>query len=121
MYKYKFQHRRKAAVLLASIMLCFNTSAFADYATNLVFSGYLQDNSGDIDVGAYSVPVVYDWDSDGMKDLLVGQRYDHPVEGQNGYISFYKNIGTNQSPFFNSPSLIQACSDTCNLSVSGWG
>ena len=106
-------------ILLFSVLM--NTNAFSDYSTNLVFNGYIQDSSGDIDVDAFSVPIVYDWDSDGKKDLLVGQRYDHPTEYRNGYITFYKNVGNNNSPFFNSPTLIQACSNTCNLSVSGWG
>lgn len=108
-------------LLLPVIIAIPGANAFADYATNLVFSGYIQDASGDIDVDAYSVPVVYDWNSDGKKDLLVGQRFNHPVEGQNGYISFYENIGTNDSPFFDSSGLIQACFDSCNLLVFGSG
>lgn len=102
-------------------MLSIQTNALADYKTNLVFYGYIQDSSGDIDVSMYSVPVVYDWNDDGKKDLLVGQRYDHPDEGRRGFVSFYENVECNSAPIFNNSSLIQACSNTCNLSVPGFG
>jgi hypothetical protein len=121
MIRAKFNTYGTVLLAMLTMLLSIYTNAFSDYSTNLVFSGYIQDSSGDIDVGAFSVPIVYDWDSDGKEDLLVGQRYDHPTEYRNGYITFYKNVGNNNSPFFNSPTLIQACSNTCNLSVSGWG
>ncbi len=104
-----------------TLLSASGTAAYADYQTNLNYAGRIQDSLGDIDVGEYSAPVVYDWDSDGKKDLIVGQRYDHPTEGRGGYVSYYKNVGTNAMPVFDSYSLIQSCSDTCNLKVPGFG
>ena len=46
-----------------------------------------------IDVGKYSTPQIYDLNNDGLNDLLVGE--------QNGFVNFYKNIGSVSSAFFN--------------------
>jgi hypothetical protein len=78
---------------------------------------YIQDGAGDLDTGAYAAPVVYDWNGDGKKDLLVGQNND-----SNGYISFFKNTGTDSSPSFNGSVLIQACNAVCSpLNVTAGG
>lgn len=82
---------------------------------NLSPGVYIQDSAINLQVGMYSVPVVYDWDSDGKKDLLVG--YNDPYDAF-GYIRFYKNQGTDSSPVFNGSTLILACNGSCNLSVS---
>ncbi len=108
-------------IFICCFLVLFSTGALASYQTNLAYVGQLQDSSGVIDVNEYSVPVVYDWDDDGKKDLLVGQRYDHPTDGRAGYVSFYKNVGTNARPAFDTYSLIQSCSETCNLQVPGFG
>jgi hypothetical protein len=55
-------------------------------------SARIYDGSTQIDVGTRSAPVVFDWDDDGRKDLLVGTGY--------GNIRFYANVGTNSSPSF---------------------
>jgi hypothetical protein len=112
-----------ARVLFSLILITasMQASVYADYSTDLVFNGYIQDSSGDIDVGTYSVPVVYDWNSDGKKDLLVGQKYVDASGVIHGYVSYYENQGTNSSPSFNSSSYIQACSDTCILNVAADG
>jgi len=71
------------------------------FPTPVLLEGeYIRDETGEIDAGLWSVPIVYDWNSDGRKDLLVGQRYD---EGgtSHGYVSYYKNIGTDGDPRFN--------------------
>lgn len=46
----------------------------------------LFDEQGPIDVGFYSVPFVYDWDGDGLSDILVGT--------SKNVILWWKNIGT---------------------------
>jgi len=51
-------------------------------------------NGNIIDVGTYAAPCVVDWDLDGLKDLILGQ-FNY------GYIYFYKNVGTNSAPVFN--------------------
>ncbi|MEW6607593.1 MAG: VCBS repeat-containing protein [bacterium] len=50
-------------------------------------------DGADLNINPYSSPIVIDWDEDGRDDLLVG--------GENGYVYFCKNIGSNQSPEFN--------------------
>lgn len=52
----------------------------------------LQMAGTDFDIGTRASPRVVDWDSDGLKDLLVGE-----VEG---YIYFLKNVGSNANPLF---------------------
>ena len=121
MYRNKFQFCAKVFVVLSLTIMSMNTSAYADYLTNLVFNGYIQDSSGDIDVGSFSVPVVYDWNSDGKKDLLVGQRFND-ASGAHGYVSFFENVGTNSLPLFNSPTYIEACNTVCNyLDAAAFG
>ena len=42
--------------------------------------------------GTRSAPRIYDWNKDGLKDLLVGE--------MQGYVYYLKNIGTRNSPLF---------------------
>ncbi len=102
--------------IAASFIVLFYANADAAYQTNLQFSGYLQDSLGDIDVGNYSVPVVHDWNSDGVNDLLIGQR-----NGTNGFVSYYENLGTNSSPVYGTSSYIQACAPCSPLDVAAGG
>ena len=79
---------------------------------------YIQDGSADLVSGSFSVPIVYDWNSDGKNDLLVG----HKDDSSNGSISFYENIGTANSPSFNGSTLIMSCNAECSpLIVPGGG
>lgn len=54
-------------------------------------------------------PCIYDWDGDGVKDLLFGQF-------TSGKVQFWKNHGTNSAPSFTTGSYIQA--DGVDISVS---
>jgi len=54
---------------------------------------YVYAGSSPIDVTWYGSPFYYDWDGDGVKDLVTGQY-------SSGYVRFYKNIGTNTNPQF---------------------
>jgi hypothetical protein len=59
-----------------------------------VFGNYSLINAGASPIYIYRVnPVVYDLDTDGLKDLIVGN--------DNGQVYFYKNVGTNAAPQFN--------------------
>ena len=46
-------------------------------------------------------PFIYDWDGDGLKDLLFGQF-------TSGKIQFWRNSGTNSAPVFTTGSYVQA-------------
>lgn len=56
---------------------------------------YIYAGSSPIDVTWYGSPFYYDWDGDGVKDLVTGQY-------TSGYVRFYKNIGTDTNPQFGS-------------------
>ena len=88
------------------------------HEVQLLDGAYIQDGSVDLVSGSFSVPVVYDWNSDGKKDILVG----HKDINSNGYISFYENIGTDSSPSFNGSTYIMSCNAECsplNVAASG--
>lgn len=57
-------------------------------------SSLLQVGGIDFDIGTRAAPRIYDWNHDGLKDLIVGE-----VEG---YAYYLENTGTNASPLFNS-------------------
>lgn len=107
-------------IIMFFSLLVFPPCSQADYQTNLFFSGYIQAGSGDLDANDWSAPVVYDWNNDGMKDLLVGQRVT--INGvTTGRVSYFENLGTDDAPSFNTSSYVQACSNTCTLQVAGGG
>lgn len=51
----------------------------------------LQANA-DLSTGAYATPTVFDWDGDGILDIIAGSAQ--------GYIDFFRNTGTNEAPVF---------------------
>jgi len=62
---------------------------------------FLQAGGVTIDVGYYGSPCVYDWNGDGLKDLILG-------EFNYGNIRLYLNSGTNAAPVFTTYTLMQA-------------
>jgi len=61
-----------------------------------VFSSftYLRVGGKEFDIGSRSAPRIFDWNKDGKKDLLIGEF--------EGYVYYLENIGTNDSPLFES-------------------
>lgn len=57
----------------------------------------------DLGVGLWGIPLPYDYDNDGLKDLLVSCP-DRPYKG----LWFFKNIGTASKPFFAAPEKIHS-------------
>jgi hypothetical protein len=53
-----------------------------------------------IDVGFLSTPVPTDWDGDGKVDLLVG--------ANEGFVLFYRNVGTDREPVYRDEGPVQA-------------
>jgi hypothetical protein len=56
-----------------------------------------------------ATPYVYDWDGDGLKDLLCGNG--------DGYVYFFRNIGTAQAPAYAAGTRIQAGGGDLNLGI----
>ncbi len=55
-------------------------------------SSVLQMGGTDFDAGTRAAPRIFDWDGDGLKDVLTGE-----VEG---FVYFLQNVGTNAAPVF---------------------
>ena len=107
----KIQNALNASILIFifSFIAAFAPYANADYQPNLLPGVYIEN----IDVGEYSAPVVYDWNGDGKKDLIIGSRTGTSQTGFHGYVNYYENIGSDSSPFFSStPLQIQSCTST---------
>jgi hypothetical protein len=60
-------------------------------------------------VGLRATPVIWDWDKDGLKDLLCGSG--------DGSVYFFKNIGTSQSPAYSPSTRLQAGGADLNLGI----
>jgi len=61
----------------------------------------LEDGGVTIDVGYYGAPMMFDWDEDGKKDMVLGQFGA-------GNIRFYPNVGDDSAPVFNGFEFLQA-------------
>jgi hypothetical protein len=85
-------------------------AAFCALASPPVYQSavFIQAGGVNIDVGYYASPCVYDWNGDGLKDLILG-------EFNNGNIRLYLNSGTNQAPVFTTYSLMAADGITITL------
>ena len=83
---------------LGTVMLLLNSGTNA--APVFTSAVALQDGSGNLDPGSTVCPVVYDWNADNTKDLLLGD--------SSGFIHFYPNIGTNAAPVFNGHEKLKA-------------
>ena len=111
---------KKFRIFLGSILFCVLlfllglNSYYSDYQTDLLPGVYIKDGSSDLRANNWSVPFVYDWDSDGKKDLLVGNRYIEKSGKSYGFVSFYKNTGSDTAPSFNGSLLIRTCSGICS-------
>ncbi len=60
----------------------------------------LMDEEGPIDCGWYAAPFTYDWDNDGLPDLLVGTSHN--------VILWWKNTGTRTDPKLSYRGFVQA-------------
>ncbi len=66
-----------------------------------------------IDVGDYSAPQFYDFDHDGLPDLVCGKR--------DGTLNYYRNTGTASSPAFTLVSSLFGGVDVTNTQLSNYG
>lgn len=76
---------------------------FAVHAQTPVFETgeYVLANGSIIDVGWYGSPFFYDWNGDGLKDLIVGQY-------SSGYVRLYLNSGSPSTPTYTTFSYLYA-------------
>lgn len=91
-----------------SVWLYLNNGATNHPNFELYSKNFLQNEMLDFGSGAY--PTIYDWDGDGLKDIIVGNygyyRYSYYDNAMflhsvfNSRIDFYKNIGTEENPKF---------------------
>lgn len=58
-------------------------------------------------VGSLSTPTLVDWDGDGLLDLVLGNSA--------GYITFFKNTGTNLDPSFGNAEYLKANGETIHI------
>jgi hypothetical protein len=58
----------------------------------------------------YAAPIIYDFDNDGLEDLIVGTF--------KGEFRFYKNTGTKNTPAYNDFTFIQA--NGKNAKIDNW-
>ena len=125
-----FRISKKTALIRGFSLLVFlvvlvsvNTIYYDNYQTSLSSGRFVTDGSLELEANRWSVPVVYDWNDDGKKDLLIGNRTYRKDENINqGYISFYENTGTDANPSFSGHMNVKACTKTCvSLKVAADG
>ena len=70
----------------------YQNNGGAGNAMSLVYVGTLQADGAELDVGQKSSPELYDLNTDGLLDLIVGER--------NGNLNYYENVGNSNQPIF---------------------
>jgi hypothetical protein len=74
-------------------------SSSTDFDLDFVKNNFLQDEM--IELGTAAYPVMFDYDNDGLKDLLVGNRgYFVSTGVYSSQLAYYRNTGTAESPEF---------------------
>jgi hypothetical protein len=125
MFKFSNKHPIYSVTILCLIFLSlavYNIYYYSDFQTNLLPGVYVQDGPSDLKSPNWSVPLVYDWNNDGLKDLMVGHNHIDINNTNHGFVSFYKNTGTDANPSFNGSVLIQTCSNECSaLDAAAFG
>jgi hypothetical protein len=108
---------------LLVVLTFVNAMYYKDYQTALLRGIYLKDGLSYLEANRWSVPIVSDWNGDGKKDLLIGNRmYGKDRNINQGYVSFYENMGTDGSPSFSGSVYIRSCRETCtSLTVAADG
>ena len=106
-------------VFLLIFVVKLNMSYYDDYQTSLLSGVFIQEKKSDLISNRWSVPLATDWNIDGKKVLLIGNKNYDRKNGRKGYISFYQNKGTDSRPVFDGFNYVKACADICsNLTVT---
>lgn len=83
---------------MKSVWYYKNTSTTNTVNFQFVKNNFLQDEM--IEVGQNSFPVVFDYDVDGKKDLLIGNYGYYSPTNLKAQLALYKNIGTAAQPSY---------------------
>jgi hypothetical protein len=92
---------------MRKLLYIFLLVAFAGYPSaggaplELHSGEYIQADGAPLSVAIMSAPTVADWNSDGKKDLVVGQFSE-------GKIRLFTNLNTHADPVFGSGAYIQS-------------
>jgi hypothetical protein len=81
-----------------SLLYYRNTSLTSTVNFQFQKNNFLQDEM--IEVGQNSYPVIFDYDGDGKKDLLIGTGGYNNAQGQTSGLTLYRNTGTLTQPAF---------------------
>lgn len=77
----------------------YTNSANTGFDLDFVKNNFLQDEMIELGTGAY--PALFDYDQDGLKDLIVGNRgYFQSTGVYSSQIAYYRNTGTETEPAF---------------------
>ncbi len=99
---------------IKSVWYYKNTSTTNTVNFQFVKNNFLQDEM--IEVGQNSYPVVFDYDVDGKKDLLIGNYGYYNPSNLKAQLALYKNIGTAAQPSYSLITKDFANVSTYNLS-----
>ncbi len=98
---------KKLIILLSTIFLACPSFALMDFGSEEI----VQAAGTDIDVGSYSVPSFFDWNNDGLDDLIIGD--------SSGKVRVFLNNGTTVVPAFNNYFFAQADGSDLQVIPSG--
>ena len=82
----------RMTVMLAAVLM-MAAAPIAAETPRFMGPEQILDAGVPIDVDYYGAPLMFDWDRDGAKDLIIGQF-------TGGYIRYYRNIGPDYAPEF---------------------
>jgi hypothetical protein len=94
---------------ILTIILLMGISAFS-FAQKMGELTFIKLAEKPIECSTYAAPTIFDFDDDGLQDLVLGT-FD-------GEFRFYKNIGTKNVPAYNDFTFIQA--NGKNAQIPNW-
>jgi WD40 repeat protein len=104
--------RSELSVAALIAVTCLALPVFSeDFIINLGPEEIVQAGGSDLVVPGYSVPLLEDWNNDGLQDLLVGTTP--------GKVRVYLNVGTEADPCFVNYSYVQAAGQDLTCTASG--
>ena len=89
--------RRYAVITAALLLVSLGLAEIPRFAPGEL----VNDGGTPIDVSYYGAPMMFDWNLDGKKDMIVGQF-------TSGYIRYYENVGEDSAPSFSGFQYMEA-------------